>query len=86
MSTAQLHILIAWIAMLLGVIAGAVGGLFFHNDEWAGGYASFRRRMLRLGHVSFFGLGFMNLLFGLTLQAITLPANHASDTTAPVNK
>jgi hypothetical protein len=78
MNTAQLHILIAWTAMLLGVITGAVGGLFFHNDEWAGGYASFRRRMLRLGHISFFGLGFINLLFGLTLQAITLPVLHTN--------
>ena len=78
MSTAQLHILIAWGAMLLGAVAGAVGGLFFHNDEWAGGYTSFRRRMLRLGHISFFGLGFINLLFGLTLQAITLPASNTS--------
>ena len=76
MSAAQFHILIAWSAMLLGVFAGAVGGLFFHDDKWAGGYGSFRRRMLRLGHVSFFGLGFINLLFGLTLNAVILPASY----------
>jgi hypothetical protein len=34
--------------------------------------------MLRLGHISFFGLGFINLLFGLTLQAITLPVLHTN--------
>ena len=59
--------------MLLGVITGAVIGLFFHKEDWAGGYASYRRRMLRLGHISFFGLGFINLMFGLTLQAVALP-------------
>ena len=64
--------------MLLGVITGAVGGLLFHNDDWVGGYSSFRRRMLRLGHVSFFGLGFINLLFGLTVQAVTLTPSWTS--------
>ena len=64
--------------MFLGVVSGAVSGLFFHREEWAGGYGSFRRRMLRLGHISFFGLGFINLMFGLTLQAIILPVSHIS--------
>lgn len=64
--------------MLLGVLSGAVIGLFFHIDDWAGGYASFRRRMLRLGHISFFGLGFINLLFGFTLQSISIRAPYVS--------
>lgn len=76
MDTGNLHILIGWGAMFMGVASGAVIGLFFHKEEWAGGYSSFRRRMLRLGHISFFGLGFINLMFGLTLQVITLPATH----------
>lgn len=58
--------------MFLGVVVGAIMGLFFHQDSWAGGYASFRRRMLRLAHVSFFGIGFINLLYGLTLQVIDI--------------
>ncbi len=70
MNTGELHIYTGWVGMLLGVIAGAGIGLFFHKDDWAGGYGSFRRRMLRLGHISFFGLGFINILFGLTLQVI----------------
>jgi len=56
----------------LGVLAGAVLGLYFHREDWVGGYGSFRRRMLRLGHISLFGLGFMNLAFGLTRGAIDL--------------
>ncbi len=57
--------------MLFGVLSGAAIGLFFHEDGWAGGYGSFRRRMMRLGHISFFGLGFLNLMFGLTLSAVS---------------
>jgi len=37
-----------------------------------GGYASHRRRLTRLGHISFFGLGAVNLLFCLTMQYIPL--------------
>ena len=59
--------------MLLGVLAGAILGLFFHIENWEGGYASYRRRMLRLAHIAFFGLGFINLHYALTLQHISLP-------------
>lgn len=45
-------------------------GLFFHRENWLGGYASHKRRLYRLAHVSFFGLGATNLLFGLTAMAI----------------
>jgi hypothetical protein len=48
-------------------------GLFFHRESWLGGYGSFKRRMYRLGHISFFGLGTVNLLFWLTLQKIPQP-------------
>lgn len=57
---------IAWIGMLLGVISGAVIGLFFHREDWMGGYNSFRRRLTRLGHISFFGLGFINFFFAIS--------------------
>jgi len=76
MDIANFNILVGWVAMLSGAIAGAALGLFFHRDDWAGGYASFRRRMLRLGHISFFGIGFLNLLFGLTLTVVALPPAH----------
>jgi hypothetical protein len=58
--------------MILGALSGAIIGLFFHRDEWAGGYASFRRRLMRLGHIAFFGLGILNLLFGFTVQTLAL--------------
>jgi hypothetical protein len=58
-----------WLGMAGGVVSGAVIGLFFHREDWMGGYGSFRRRMTRLGHISFFGLGFLNLAFALTHHA-----------------
>ncbi|MDF1853393.1 MAG: hypothetical protein P1U85_21330 [Verrucomicrobiales bacterium] len=58
--------LIAWTGMLLGVVSGAVIGLFFHREDWMGGYNSFRRRLTRLGHISFFGLGFINFFFAIS--------------------
>lgn len=62
----------AWIAMLLGAVAGTIQGLYFHREAWCGGYGSWRRRMLRLGHVSFFGLGLINLGFALSVSALGL--------------
>lgn len=61
-----------WLGMLAGAMSGAMIGLFFHRDEWHGGYATFTRRMIRLAHISFFGLGFLNILYGLTLSVVTI--------------
>jgi len=60
----------AWIAFVLGCIAGAVPGLYFYSSDWLGGYASWPRRMIRLAHISFFGLGGMNLGFALTARTL----------------
>ncbi len=62
--------------MLLGAASGAGIGLFFHREDWAGGYSSLRRRMIRLGHISFFGIGFLNFLFAMTLAQVSLPGTH----------
>jgi hypothetical protein len=75
------NLLAGWIGVLAGVVVGAILGLFFHRDDWMGGYDGWRRRLTRLGHVSFFGLGFVNILFGLTARAAPLaykPAGAAS--------
>jgi hypothetical protein len=66
------NLILAWLWLLLGFVAGMVLGMFFHGENWLGGYASFRRRMYRLGHISFFGLGAVNLLFCLTVQNFSL--------------
>ena len=63
---------IAWGGMLLGVISGAIIGLFFAREDWMGGYSSWRRRLTRLGHISFFGLSFVNFFFAFTHHTLTL--------------
>lgn len=67
------NLVLAWLWILLGFISGMTLGMFFHRENWLGGYGSFKRRMYRLGHISFFGLGAVNLLFCLTVQNF-LPA------------
>jgi len=73
------NIVAAWMAFLFGALAGAVAGLLFHDEAWLGGYGSWRRRLMRLGHVAFFGLGFINLGFGLTVQALGLASRGIDD-------
>ena len=68
----HLNLVIAWLWLLLGFVAGMVLGMFFHGENWLGGYGSFKRRMYRLAHISFFGLGVVNLLFCLTAQTFSL--------------
>jgi hypothetical protein len=46
-------------------------GLYFHDENWLGGYASFRRRMYRLAHIPFFGPGAVNLLFYFTAAQLS---------------
>ena len=65
-----LNLVAGWVGMLGGVIAGALIGLYFEREDWMGGYASFRRRLTRLGHIAFFGLGFVNILFALTTRGV----------------
>ena len=60
------NLLLAWLWILAGSVSGSLLGLRFHRENWLGGYTSFKRRMYRLGHISFFGLGMANLAFHLT--------------------
>ncbi len=61
-----------WIGMLLGVISGAIIGMFFHKEDFMGGYDSFRRRLTRLGHISFFGLAFVNFCAAFSQHVLPL--------------
>lgn len=47
-------------------VTGAGIGLLFHREDFWGGYASFRRRIVRLGHIAQAALGMMNVLYGLS--------------------
>jgi hypothetical protein len=70
MEVASDNFVVGWVAILTGILSGAIIGLFFHQEEWLGGYGSYRRRMTRLGHISFFGLGFINVLFALSTTTV----------------
>ncbi|HUK81358.1 MAG TPA: hypothetical protein VLZ12_01880 [Verrucomicrobiae bacterium] len=61
-----------WWLILAGLASGAALGLFFHRDNFLGGYGSFRRRMLRLGHIALCALGMLNLIVGLSARSSPL--------------
>ena len=64
--------LFGWLWILLGFFSGMLIGLFFAGENWLGGYGSHRRRLIRLAHVAFFGLGAINILFALGAGRINL--------------
>jgi hypothetical protein len=75
----MINIYAGWIGFACGCVAGAVPGLFFYKQDWLGGYTSWPRRLIRLGHISLFGIGFLNLGLGLSAQmtGVTAPASSA---------
>lgn len=69
---AELNLYAVWGGILLGIIVGATQGMFFHDEKWLGGYGSWRRRMVRLGHISFFGIAFINFVFVYSVDYFAL--------------
>ena len=60
--------------MLLGAFAtGAVLGLGFWREGFMGGYASWPRRMVRLGHIALAALGILNMVYGLAARPVDGP-------------
>ena len=55
-----------WALILAAFATGAVIGLGFHRDDFWGGYSSFRRRIVRLGHIALAELGILNVVFSLS--------------------
>jgi hypothetical protein len=66
----DLNAIVAWIGILAGVLMGIGLGLRFHDPDWLGGYGAWPRRLLRLGHISFFGIALLNLAFAVTVQRL----------------
>ncbi len=66
-----LNLTIGWLAILAGLLSGATIGLFFFKDEWLGGYSSWRRRMIRLAHISMVGTGLLNIAYALSVPALS---------------
>lgn len=55
-----------WMLVLMAFVTGAGIGLYFHRDDFWGGYTSYRRRIVRLGHIALAALGMMNVLYSLS--------------------
>ena len=63
---ADLSRVIAWCSFAGGAFSGLVMGLWSFDGpvpvpSWIGDYDSVARRLLRLGHIAFFGLAMLNL-------------------------
>jgi hypothetical protein len=67
-----LNLWTGWIAFIVGIIAGAISGLRLHKEDFLGGYSSWRRRLVRLAHISLFGLGLINIAFALTARSLEI--------------
>ena len=63
---------VGWSLIVAGFLGGALLGAGFHRDDFLGGYGSWRRRLLRLGHVACVALGILNLLFAATVPRAPL--------------
>jgi hypothetical protein len=65
---------VGWICMAFGAGTGLVMGLWSFNGpvptpQWLGDYQDVARRLARLGHIAFFGLGILNVLLAHELSA-----------------
>jgi ABC-type proline/glycine betaine transport system permease subunit len=63
-----------WAWITLGFVSGMLMGLRFYREDWLGGYDSWRRRLVRLGHIATVALGMLNVLFALTARYVSLAA------------
>lgn len=77
-SPAVINLILAWGLIAFGFGGGFVFGMFFHRDDWMGGYTSFKRRLYRLAHLATLALAMINILFYLTVQRLPYP-NRAID-------
>ena len=70
------NLLAGWCGFVAGAASGAALGLFFARPDFLGGYDSWRRRLLRLGHIACFGMGILNVLYALSVRAWPIPVTH----------
>ena len=74
----HVNLVIACLWLLLSFVSGMFPGMKFHNDDWQGGYASFKRRLYRLAHISYFGLGTVNFIFWSVATRVSFTASAES--------
>ncbi len=77
LNTSESNRRIGWTSAALGGITGLILGLWSFDGplpvpEFLGEYDDTSRRLARLGHIAFFGLGILNLLTASQLERNTL--------------
>ncbi len=70
MTSLTFSLLVTWLAFALGALSGAIIGWFFKDEKWLGGYGSRERRMVRLSHIAWIGVGLINLSWVVTATHI----------------
>lgn len=80
--THDLNFTFGWFLVLAGFIVGGLLGLGFHRKEFMGGYDSFRRRLVRLGHISMEALGIINVVYSLC--PLPAPGTIAAEVAGPL--
>lgn len=73
MEIGEKNIRFGWIWMLLGIILGAILGMWSFNGPFPsplGDYTSLPRRLIRLSHIAFIALSIINILYGYEIDKI----------------
>jgi hypothetical protein len=70
---------VGWISLVVGIATGLVMGLWSFDGPmttpaWLGEYGDTARRLARLGHIAFIGLGVINILIAHELPQSALNA------------
>jgi hypothetical protein len=68
---------VGWASLAVGIATGLVMGLWSFDGPvstpaWLGDYADTSRRLARLGHIAFIGLGILNILLARELTMSSL--------------
>ena len=66
-SRVAVNFAVGWTSLAVGALTGLVLGIWSFGGpvpvpEWIGEYDTLSRRLLRLGHIAFFGLGILNIM------------------------
>ena len=75
MEIGKKNISFGWIWILIGLIIGAIMGMWSFNGPMpspVGDYTALPRRMLRLSHIAFIALAIINILYGYEIDKIKL--------------
>src|SRR3989344_7252200 len=75
MGIGKKNIVFGWVWILVGILIGAVMGMWSFNGPLpspVGEYADLPRRLLRLSHIAFIALAMVNILYGYEIDKVFL--------------